>query len=63
MPVLQRVSFIVGWAGDPGRKKHIENGAMSPLNPLNPVHGSLLNFVLHSNNSTQILDSRFEIWE
>ena len=30
----------------PARKKPIENGAISPLNPLNPVHSSLPNFVL-----------------
>jgi hypothetical protein len=46
MPVPQRVSFLLGWAGDPARKKPIENGAISPLNPLNPVHCSLPNFVL-----------------
>jgi len=31
-PVLERVSFIVEWAGDPARKRLIENGAISHIN-------------------------------
>jgi hypothetical protein len=32
MPVPQRVSFLVGWAGEPAEKKLIENGARCKFN-------------------------------
>ncbi len=31
MSVPQRISFLVGWAGEPARRRLIENGARSQL--------------------------------
>jgi hypothetical protein len=31
MSVPQRISFLVGWAGEPARRRLIENGATSQL--------------------------------
>ena len=31
MPVKRRVSFLVGWAGEPAHKRLIENGGTSQL--------------------------------